>query len=99
MYNIQYLHGHQIECKNGKCFYVDTGELTSTTYKDRPCGHCGKFPTKEGHDACLGTLPGLMNACCGHGQLSESYVQFMDGIVINGEDATTIIEILKKHRK
>jgi len=33
----------------------------------RPCFRCGRMPTKEGHDACLGTLPGVTAACCGHG--------------------------------
>lgn len=40
------------------------------------CGECGDKPTAEGHDACLGTLPNIMNACCGHGGLNEPYVQF-----------------------
>ena len=35
-----------------------------------------KRNTKEGHDGCLGTLPGIMNACCGHGDIDEAYVQF-----------------------
>lgn len=34
---------------------------------DRPCIRCGKKPTKEGHDACLGHIPGVKSACCGHG--------------------------------
>jgi len=25
------------------------------------------MPTPEGHDACLGKLPGVGAACCGHG--------------------------------
>ena len=44
--------------------YCDTGESTSI---ERPCPRCGEMPTEEGHDACLGTLPGVVNACCGHG--------------------------------
>ena len=43
---------------------------------DKSCGYCGKDNTPEGHDGCLGTLPGLMNACCGHGIESGTYVQF-----------------------
>lgn len=52
--------------------------------------------TKESHDGCLGTLQGIMNACCGHGQINQSYVQFLDGSCIHGEDAMTILNILKK---
>ena len=40
------------------------------------CGKCKKGPTKEGHDGCLGTLPGVMNACCGHGDINDAYVMF-----------------------
>jgi hypothetical protein len=40
---------------------------------DRPCARCGKPPTPEGHDACLGHLDGVVAACCGHG-VAEPYV-------------------------
>ena len=33
----------------------------------RPCKRCGKYPTKEGYDACLGHIKGAKSACCGHG--------------------------------
>ena len=39
----------------------------------RPCKRCGRIPTKEGHDACLGHIEGAIAACCGHG-VEESYV-------------------------
>lgn len=39
----------------------------------RPCVSCGLPPTPEGHDACLGTLPGVTAACCGHG-VEKGYV-------------------------
>lgn len=35
--------------------------------EERPCVRCGKMPTKEGYDACIGYLPGAISACCGHG--------------------------------
>lgn len=35
--------------------------------KERPCRRCNRLPTPEGHDACLGTIPGVTSACCGHG--------------------------------
>ena len=40
---------------------------------DRPCKKCGKMPTKEGYDACLGYVEGVSSACCGHG-VEEPYV-------------------------
>lgn len=33
----------------------------------RSCKICGKMPTKEGYDACLGYIKGVKSACCGHG--------------------------------
>lgn len=34
----------------------------------RPCPRCGKHPTKDGVDACIGRMiPGLRSTCCGHG--------------------------------
>jgi len=60
---------------------VDNGEA---------CNECGNKPTIEGHDACIGTLPNIMNACCGHGGRNEPYVQFW-----NFEDAVKISYINK----
>ena len=92
------LRGHDIEYVNGKCIYSDTKEPTANNWQDRPCGRCGKHFTKEGHDACLGTLPGVMNACCGHGDIADTYVQFLDDFSISGKDAAIILEVLKKYR-
>jgi len=33
----------------------------------RTCRRCGRKPTPEGYDACLGHIPGATSACCGHG--------------------------------
>lgn len=63
--------------------YVDSGKKVGEL-KDRDCGYCGEPNTPEGHDGCLGTLPGVMNACCGHGNDKEAYVQFPDGTDIRG---------------
>lgn len=63
------------------------------------CNKCGKPPTPKDHDHCLGTLPGVMNACCGHGNKELAYIQFLDGFVINGNSACIILEELKKYTK
>lgn len=34
---------------------------------DRVCPVCGRPPTPEGYDACLGYIPGCISACCSHG--------------------------------
>lgn len=52
------------------------------------CVECKKGPTREGHDGCLGTLPGpIMNACCGHGATGCAYIQYRDGKRLGGLEA------------
>lgn len=72
--------------------YKDTDDCVRSV--DRPCGLCGKERTPEGHDPCLGTLPGVRNACCGHGHGAEAYVQFTDGVEVRGFSALPVIEML-----
>lgn len=48
------------------------------------CNRCNRPPTPEGFDACLGRLPGVKNACCGHGDPTCGYVQFENGVIIRG---------------
>lgn len=90
------LRGHEIEFINGEWVYSDTKEKTVLSFDERPCGHCGLHNTPEGHDACLDILPGVMNACCGHGQTNDAYVQLLDGHCIHGEDAVMMQGILKR---
>ena len=57
--------GHKIISTDGyKWVYADNGESADI---DRPCKRCGRMPTPEGYDACLGYIPGVKSACCGHG--------------------------------
>jgi len=81
------LRGHEIEFLNGEWVYLDTKEPSRFTYLERSCGKCGEKNTPEGHDPCLGTLPGVMNACCGHGVVKEAYIQYEDGSTVRGEIA------------
>ena len=97
MANKEYLRGHQIEFIDDEFVYCDTKESTADTWKERPCGHCGLWNTPEDHDGCLGTLPGLMNACCGHGNINVAYVQFWDKTCIRRDDALEIMGVLKKY--
>lgn len=66
--------------------YVDTGSKVSNDPK-RTCGHCGLDDTPEGHDGCLGDLPGMRNACCGHGREQDAYLVTDDGIRLDGLEA------------
>lgn len=90
------LRGHKIEYINNQWVYSDTKEPTAETWQDRPCGHCGLHNTSEGHDGCLGTLPIVMNACCGHGQMNEAYVQFHGRSIVSGMDAISLIKRFKE---
>lgn len=78
--------GHRIEQRDGVWRYVDTGNPVAGK-KDRDCGFCGRGNTPEGHDGCLGKLAGVMNACCGHGDLPAAYVQLADGRRLGGRVA------------
>lgn len=78
-----FLRGHPI-------VYVEAGEIWKyqddmipTIGNERPCGKCGEV-REDGVDVCLGRLPGVENACCGHGVDSESYIQFFNGVRIEG---------------
>ena len=78
------LRGYEIEEKDGEFFFKDNGQPTASTRKERPCGYCGGHNTQQGHDAGLGELPGVINACCGHGRRDESYIQFENGVTVRG---------------
>ena len=41
--------------------------------KDR-CRVCGDLRTPELHDPCIARLPGVMQACCGHGRAGRAYI-------------------------
>lgn len=52
-------------------------------FADIRCPKCGRKETSEGHDPCIANLPGVLNACCGHGN-KEGYIMFENGITIRG---------------
>ncbi|MDD5016523.1 MAG: hypothetical protein PHO15_00310 [Eubacteriales bacterium] len=61
-----HMRGHAIYFDEtaGVWKYSDTGAQADDS---RPCKRCGRYPTKEGYDACLGYIEGVTSACCGHG--------------------------------
>lgn len=63
--------------------YLDTGELVSESPK-RACAACNQFETADGMDPCLGKLPGVWSACCGHGIPEVAFVMFDDDTEIRG---------------
>jgi len=90
-----FLRGHPIFFENDEWLYTDT--KAPTINNERACGYCLKANTKEDHDGCLGILHGVMNACCGHGQINEAYIQFSDGNIVRGILAKNIMKKLLKN--
>ena len=69
--------------ETGEWVYTDTGRPVAA-HVDRACGYCGGDNTKDGHDHCIGTLRGVVNACCGHGIASGAYVVLKNGCRLSG---------------
>lgn len=82
-----HFRGYPIIRVNGKWVYRDTGEMAGFDGTIRPCKKCGKtFGGSDmgDPDPCLGNLPGVDNACCGHGVREDSYIRFTNGLVVKG---------------
>lgn len=86
--------GHPTKAVNGIWYFVDTNTRVKDD-KRRACGRCGQAPTAEDHDACLGTLPFVRNACCGHGSKKAVYIQWHSGKCVRGNLAMVLQAILK----
>lgn len=69
---IAYQRGWQVYFDGINWRYTDNDKIFDDS---RPCKKCGKYPTKEGYDACLGYIDGAIAACCGHG-VEKGYVKF-----------------------
>lgn len=79
--------GHPIVWRNDMWVYADDGKpIPGWGGEVRPCVVCGQQGwSGEGEvDECLGLLPGVSNACCGHGDPTNSYIQFTNGLFIRG---------------
>lgn len=53
-------------------------------WKTRPCPRCGLPRTDKLQDPCIADLPGVVHACCGHGQ-HPGYIVFENGVTIRGD--------------
>lgn len=63
-----YHRGHPIHWDHPHWRYSDGTPATT----ERPCVSCGLTAEPKGPDPCLGRLPGVAFACCGHG-VTEPY--------------------------
>lgn len=68
-------HGNEIKFEGGKWKIPENVR----------CTKCDMEVPKSGVDPCLGKLPGVKNACCGHG--GDGYIQFENGVIIEFNDA------------
>ncbi|MGH1591146.1 hypothetical protein ACRBEV_25685 [Methylobacterium phyllosphaerae] len=73
---------------NHTTYYADTHEPMDRD-NPRPCAAC-RMPVVVGEpDPCIGTLPGVLGACCGHGGVESSYVCFENGFFLHGFNRIT----------
>lgn len=87
---MEQFRGNEIYKSNGEYLYKDSDKPVSENWQTTNCGHCNLPFTPEGHDGCIGTLPNVLNACCGHGITQDAYVQFEDR-TIRGQEAIDYI--------
>jgi hypothetical protein len=78
-------YGHDIITdKDGVTRYCDDLSILGDDNL-RACAKCGADPRLfDGDDPCLAGLPGVRNACCGHGR-DQPYIEFDDGRVVYGD--------------
>ncbi len=71
-----------MSCEVVKEFKMKYNKIACWYYKDtntklnKVCPICGKDQIEE--DPCLGHLPGVWSACCGHG-VGKGYINFTNG--------------------
>ena len=80
-----YFRGHPVVCLAGEDGERYADDLTPTVDEagasvERPCVQCGLRAAPDGPDPCLGMLPDVKAACCGHG-VEEPYVLVGHGTV------------------
>lgn len=95
-----YFRGHEIYYNfNRKVWYYSDTDEEMDIADPRPCKKCGKVfqGSNEGDaDLCLGELPGVTNACCGHGVKEQSYICFENGLIIRGFEVDQVCQTKKK---
>jgi hypothetical protein len=74
---IGYSRGNHIEFDEIRYIWVYSDTKEPIKDNERPCARCGRLPTKEGYDACLGYIKGASSACCGHGK-EKGYIVYND---------------------
>ena len=104
--NEAWMRGHLVVYRDGKWVFEDDGSPAPFDGgEERPCAKCGEswgrsmFPDgSHVPDPCLGLLPGVKWACCGHGIPGEAYVSLDDGRCLYGLPAVMYFEFVKMRR-
>jgi len=91
-----YFRGYPIIRTNERWVYEDTGETIDIV---RPCKKCGELFQADDIDPCLGELPGVENACCGHGVSERAYIKFESGVIVRGFPTIQYTERGKSHNQ
>lgn len=64
------------------------------------CRSCRRwYEPGDEPDPCLGRLPGVIGACCGHGKPREAHVEFENGIVLRGFTVEIGCRVYRPERK
>lgn len=63
------IRGHPVRYDGSVWRHADDGSLAPfwSGGNERPCPKCGLIAEPNGPDPCIGIVPGLVSACCGHG--------------------------------
>ena len=85
--------GHEVYDKNGDgWFYYKNNDELCDFRNPRPCIRCN-LPSINNQDACIASLPNVINACCGHGKNGYFMVSNTRKVYLFDEK-TTKIDIL-----
>jgi hypothetical protein len=95
---VSYLYGRKIYSIDEVWYWADDKTPIGDSW--RSCPHCKKDPAadcEDPPDPCLGWLPGVKFACCGHGYTNRAYVLLEgESNYRRGKDALMIIERLRR---
>jgi hypothetical protein len=79
-----------IHFKNGEWVDSKGRSFRKHHWRKTTCARCGNLPTEEGYDSCIGFVPGVIKACCGHGSKAP-YVKLPNNKIIKGKGALKIL--------
>lgn len=63
------------------------------------CQLCGAKLVRDKHDPCMRNLPGVFNACCGHGGWRPPYATLKSGFCLQGKALKVYLEKVGRWRK